>query len=60
MYELSLPNSPYGHTRIYFLPYVLPGRTRRLIAMDTQAVLQFIRSFPPPRYQIRPSPYAQP
>lgn len=60
MYELSLPNSPYGHTRIYVSRYHLPGRAMHPIVMQTQSVLQFIRSFPPPSYRIQPSPYAQP
>ena len=60
LYELSLPDSPYGQTRIYVSRYQLPGRATQPIVMQTQSVLTFIRSFPPPRYQIPPSPYAQP
>jgi hypothetical protein len=60
MYELSLPNSPYSHTKTYVSRYHLPGRAMHPIVMQTQSVLTFIRSFPPPRYQIRPSPSARP
>jgi hypothetical protein len=60
LYELSLPDSPYGQTRIYVSRYRLPGRAMQPIVMQTQSVLTFIGSFPPPRYRIPPSPYAQP
>ena len=54
LYELSLSQSPYGQTRIYVTRYLLPGSANNPIMMDTQSVLRFIRSFPPPRYQIAP------
>ena len=60
MYELSLPQSPYGQTRIYVTRYHLPGRAMNHIAMQTQSVLQFIRSFPPPRYKITPRTFTRP
>ena len=60
MYELSLPQSPYGQTRIYVTRYHLPGRAMNPIVMQTQSVLQFIRSFPAPRYKITPGAFPLP
>lgn len=58
MYELSLPQSPYGQTRIYVTRYLLPGSASNPIMMDTQSVLRFIRAFPPPQYKIAPSGFS--
>lgn len=49
MYELSLPQSPYGQTLIYVTRYRLPGRSIHPIAMQTESLLHYIRSCPPPR-----------
>lgn len=54
LYELSLPQSPYGQTKIYMTRYAVPGRGINPIVMETQSLLQYIRSCPPPRYKITP------
>jgi hypothetical protein len=60
LYELSLPHSPYGQTRIYVTRYLLPGSATSPIVLETQSLLRFIRSFPPPRYQIAPPAFSAP
>jgi hypothetical protein len=60
LFELSLPDSEYGQTRIYVTRLRIPGREVGTIAMETQSVLRFIRSFPPPQYKITPCKYTDP
>jgi hypothetical protein len=52
MFELSRPFSPYGQTQIYVARYLLPGSAAKVIAIETQSLLRYIRSLPPPKYKI--------
>ena len=54
MYDLARICSPYGQTGILFTRYVLPGSAKRAIAFETQSLLRYIRSLPPPQYKIPP------
>jgi hypothetical protein len=54
MYELARVCSPHGQTGIYSTPYTLPGSAKRAIAIETQSLLRYIRSLPPPQYKIPP------
>ena len=59
MFELSIPFSPYGRTEIHISRYLLPGSQVKNIGIETQSLLRFIRSQPPPRYSMKSQPPGQ-
>ena len=52
MFELSRPFGAYGLTQIYVARYLLPGSAAKAVAIETQSLLRYIRSLPPPNYKI--------
>lgn len=54
MYDLSLAQSPYGATKIFTTRHYITGSALGRILMQTDSVLRFIRSCPPPQYRISP------
>jgi hypothetical protein len=55
---LSRPDSPYLNNEISVTRYSLPGRSIQIISMETESVLRYIRSLPPPVYKLPPCSYS--
>jgi hypothetical protein len=52
MHGLTSARQPYGPTGIIVARYRIPGLGTERLAIDTDSLLRYLRSLPPPHYKI--------